>query len=323
MKAVIHEKYGPPSVLRLDDVPIPEIGDDEVRVRIRAASANAGDWHLMRADPFVIRFMFGFLKPKHRILGSDFAGTIEAVGSGVSEFQIGDDVMGELSESGFGAFAEFARVPAASLVRKPTRLSFGEAAAVPVAAKTALHGLRDKGRIAPGMRVLVNGASGGVGTYAVQIAKHFSAHVIGVCSTRNVELVRSLGADEVIDYTREDFLARGAAYDLLLDIAAVRPLLACRRALTSRGTYVMVGGGPNRRFFQTLLMAPALSRKDGRRVELLLPQPGREDLEFLAGLLENGDIRVSIDQTFPLDRVPEAIQYMETGRARGKVVIDV
>ncbi|MEZ4647387.1 MAG: NAD(P)-dependent alcohol dehydrogenase [Candidatus Eisenbacteria bacterium] len=323
MKAVVQDKYGPPSVLRLEEVPVPEIGSTDVRVRVHAAGANAGDWHLMRADPFLIRFMFGFRGPKGRVLGSDFAGTIDAVGSDVTEFAVGDEVVGDLSGSGFGAFAEYVRVPEGAIVKKPAGLSFREAAAVPVAARTALQGLRDRGRIAPGMNVLVNGASGGVGTYAVQIAKSFGAKVTGVCSTRNVELVRSLGADEVIDYTRDDFLAWGPVFDLILDTAAFRPLLACRRALTPQGTYVMVGGGPNRRFFQTALLAPALSRRDGRRIELLMSTANRNDLGYLVDQIEHERLRVTIDQVFPLDRVPDAIRYLETGRARGKVVIDL
>ncbi len=314
MKAIVHDRYGPPEVLRLEEVGKPEPGDGDVLVRVHAAAANAGDWHLMRADPFLVRLMFGFLRPKHRTPGSDIAGRVEAVGRNVKAFREGDEVFGLLSESGFGAFAEYACVPEGALAGKPANTTFEEAAAIPCAATTALQALR-KGGIAAGRRVLVNGASGGVGTFAVQIAKSFGAEVTGVCSTRNLDLVRSIGADHVIDYTREDFTRGGGRWDLILDAAAFRSVLDCRRALSPEGVYVMVGGSAGR-MFQTMLLSPLFPR-----LRFLASKADREDLVFLKGLVESGKVRSVIDRRYPLSEVPDAIRYVEEGHARGKVVI--
>jgi NADPH:quinone reductase-like Zn-dependent oxidoreductase len=323
MKAIVHHRYGPPEVLGLEDVPQPTLGDDDVLVRVHAASVNAGDWHLMRADPFFIRFVFGgILNPKFKVLGSDLAGRVEAVGRKVKEFQPGDEVFGATSGSGFGAFAEYARVPAAALLPKPVGISFEEAAAVPVAATTALQALRDKGGIQAGQKVLVNGASGGVGTFAVQLARAFGAEVTGVCSTRNLDLVRSIGAQHVVDYTREDFTRGEKRYDLIVDAAAFRSVREYRRALTPEGTYVMVGGATSR-MFQTLALGLWVSRTGSQRMESVLARLDRGDLALLKDLLESGEVVPVIDRSYTLAEVPEAIRYLEKGHARGKVVITV
>lgn len=323
MKAIVHHRYGPPEVLGLEEVPRPIPGDDDVLVRVHAASVNAGDWHLMRADPFFIRLIFGgILKPKFKILGSDLAGRVEAVGRNVTEYRPGEEVFGEVSASGFGAFAEYARVPAAALLPKPAGMSFEEAAAVPVAATTALQALRDKGRIQEGQKVLINGASGGVGTFAVQIARSFGAEVTGVCSTRNLELVRSLGASHVLDYTQGDFTRSGERYDLIVDAAAFRSVRDYRRALTPEGTYVMIGGA-TARMFQTVALRPWVSLTGSQKMEFLMATPNRSDLALLKDLLEGGQVAPVIGRTYPLAEVPQAIHYLEAGHARGKVVITV
>jgi NADPH:quinone reductase-like Zn-dependent oxidoreductase len=316
MKAIVHDRYGPPDVLRLEEVPTPVPGDGDVLVRVHAASVNAGDWHLMRADPFLVRLMFGgLLRPRHRILGADVAGRVEAVGRDVKGLREGDEVFGDLSACGFGAFAEYACVPEAALAPKPSNLTFEEAAAVPLAATAALQGLRDKGRIRAGQRVLVNGASGGVGTFAVEIAKAFGAPVTGVCGPGNLDMVRSIGADRVIDYTREDYTRGGERYDLILDAAAFRSVLDCRRALAPEGVYVMVGGS-TARMFQTMFLSPLFPR-----MRFLASKASRADLLFLKGLAEAGRLKPVIDRRYALAHVSDAIRYVEQGHARGKVVI--
>jgi NADPH:quinone reductase-like Zn-dependent oxidoreductase len=265
--------------------------------------------------------MFGLLKPEHQIPGSDVAGQVEAVGSNVTQFQPGDAVFGDLSACGFGAFAEYVAVPETAVASKPAALTFEEAAAVPLAAVTALQGLRDHGHIQSGQRVLVNGASGGVGTFAVQIARSFGAEVTGVCSTSKVELVRSLGADHVIDYTQADFTRSGQRYDLILDTGAYRPLLDYRRALHLRGRYVLVGGAVAR-MFQTMLLGPWLSMT-GSTMGTMLAKPNQQDLVFMRELLEAGKVRSVIDRCYPLGELAEALRYLEDGHARGKVVIAV
>jgi NADPH:quinone reductase-like Zn-dependent oxidoreductase len=323
MKAVVLRDYGPPEQLQLQEVRKPVPGDTEVLVRVRAASANAGDWHVMRADPFIVRFVAGgILKPKNLILGSDIAGRVEAVGKAVDRFQPGDEVFGNLAESGFGAFAEYACAPEEALVRKPERVSFEDAAAVPVAALAALQGLRDKGRIAAGDRVLVNGASGGVGTFAVQIAKALGAHVTGVCSTANVDLVRAIGADDVLDYTRQDVTRSGKFFDVILDAAAFRPVSDYLRILAPEGRYVMVGGA-TRRMLQTMLRGPLVRLRSKRRLEFLLSRSNARDLARLRDLVATGAIAPVIDRRFDLHEVPDAMRYLEAGRSRGKVVIRV
>ncbi len=319
MKAIVYHRYGSPDVLELADVDAPEVADDGVLVRVRAASVNALDWHRMRGQPFLVRLSDGLRRPKVSGLGVDVAGHVEAVGRNVTQFRPGDEVFGART----GAFAEY--VSGRTFVPKPAGLTFEQAAAIPVAATTALQGLRDKGGLQPGQRALINGASGGVGTFAVQIAKALGAQVTAVCSTSNVEMARSIGADRVIDYTREDFTRSGERYDLILDIAGSRSLLACRRVLTSHGTLVVVGG-PGGRWLAPAdrsVKAVVMSRFVSQRMVPFLAQITKEDLVVLKELAQAGKLRAVIDRTYPLSDVPEAIRYVEAGHARGKVVITV
>ena len=322
MKAIVATKYGSPDVLNLEEVEKSAPKDNEVLVKIHAASVNAGDWHLLRADPFLTRLAFGLLKPKHKILGADIAGRVEAVGGNVTQFQPGDEVFGDLSGCGFGGFAEYVCASEDALVVKPADTSFEEAAAVPSAAATALQGLRDKGQIQQGQKVLINGASGGVGTFAVQIAKSFGAEVTGVCSTSKLEMVRSIGADHVIDYTQEDFTKNGQRYDLILATNGYHPISDYKRALSPKGTYVM-SGGSGAQMFQAMLLGPVISMTGNKKMGNLLKKPNKKDLVVLKELLEAGKLTPVIDRTYPLSGVPEAIRYLEEGHARGKVVITV
>jgi NADPH:quinone reductase-like Zn-dependent oxidoreductase len=314
MKAIVYERYGSPDVLELRDVEKPTVTDDGVLVRIRAASANPYDWHFMRGKPLFARAMFGWFRPKSHAFGADLAGEVEAVGKDATRFRPGDSVFGE----GAGAFAEYACVPERWLARKPANLTFEQAAAVPMAAITAMQGLRDSGKIQAGQKVLILGASGGVGTFAVQITKSFGAEVTGVCSTKNVEMVRSIGADHVVDYTREDFTRSGARYDLLLDTIGNRSLRECRRVLGPKAVYVHVGGRMAR-----VLALPIVSPFASQNLVQLIAKRNAADLEILKGLIEAGKITPVIDRTYPLSEVPEAIRYLETGHARGKIVIAV
>jgi NADPH:quinone reductase-like Zn-dependent oxidoreductase len=299
---------------------VPTVGDGDVLVRVRAASANAGDWHLLRGTPLPFRLVAGLRTPRFKIIGTDIAGVVEAVGRNVTRFRPGDEVFGELSRCGFGAYAEFAVAPEKALALKPAGLSFEQAAALPTAGCTALQGLR-KGRIERARRVLINGASGGVGTFAVQIAKAFGAEVTAVCSTRNVDVVRSLGADQVIDYTKDDFAKDGGRYDLILATNGDRSIRDYRRALTADGCYAM-SGGSNRQLAEALLLGPLLSM--GRqRFGNVLVKPNQDDLLVLKELCEGGKIRPAIDREFPLSEVPDAVRYVEAGHARGKVVVTI
>lgn len=323
MKAVVHHEYGSPDVLGLEEIEKPIAGDDEVLVRVRAASANAADWHLLRADPFLIRLMgFGLLKPKNRVLGADIAGCAEAVGRNVKQFQPGDEVFGDLSACGFGAFAEYVCVPETALAPKPAGLTFEQAAAVPLAGVTALQGLRDKGQIQPGQKVLIHGASGGVGTFAVQIAKAVGAEVTGVCSTRKLGMVRSIGADRIIDYTEEDFADNGQHYDLILGVGGNRWILDYKRALRPSGIYVMVGGSVLQ-MFQAMILGPWISMSGSRSVGNLMAKPNQDDLVALKALIEAGKVRPVIDRRYELSDLPEAIRYLEAGHVQGKIVITV
>jgi len=320
MKAIVRATYGPPDVLHLEEVPLPTVRDGDVLVKVHAASANAGDWHLLRGTPLPFRLVAGFYKPKFKIIGNDIAGCVEAVGRNVTQFRPGDHVFGELSRCGFGAYAEFAVAPEKALALKPANLSFEEAAAIPTAGCTALQGLR-KGRIQRAKRVLINGASGGVGTFAVQIAKTFGAEVTAVCSTQNLEVVRSIGADHVLDYTKDDFAALGQKYDLILAANGDRSIWDYKRALSANGTYVMTGGS-NRQLTDALLFGPLLSM--GRqKLGNVLAKPNQADLLFLKELCEAGKVKPMIDRRFPLSEVPAAVRYVEDGHARGKVVITV
>jgi NADPH:quinone reductase-like Zn-dependent oxidoreductase len=317
MKAMVHEKYGPPDVLQLKEVEKPTPKDNGVLIKIHAASVNAYDWHMLRAKPFFVRFMGGgLLKPKNKILGADIAGRVEAVGINVKQFQPDDEVFGMVA----GGFAEYACAPENALAMKPVNISFEEAAAVPMAAVTALQGLRDKGQIQPGQKVLINGASGGVGTFAVQIAKSFGAEVTAVCSTRNLDTARSIGADSVIDYTREDFTRNGQRYDLILAANGYHSIFAYRRALSPGGIYV-VAGGSMAQMFQSTLLGPWISMTGSKKMGGVMAKRSQKDLIFLKELIEAGKVKPVIDRRYPLRDVPEAIRYMEEEHAQGKVVI--
>lgn len=282
MKAVVYGEYGGPEVLRVADVEIPPPGDDEVLVRVMAGSVNAGDWHLMRGSPFLVRLVYGgYRRPRFPILGVDISGRVEAIGRSVKDFQPGDEVVADLSESGFGGFAEYVRVPVSAVVRKPATISFEVAATVPTAAVAALQALRDSGQLQTGETVLINGASGGVGTFAVQIAKTFGAEVTAVCSTGKMEVVRSIGADHVIDYTREDFTESGKQYGLVLDAAGSHSMGEYSRALRPTGRYVFAGG-TTRRFVTALILGPVFSVMGGKRFRTFLLKPDRDDLESVS-----------------------------------------
>ncbi len=322
MKAIVYQKYGSPDVLELKEIEKPTPKDDEVLIKVHAASANPADWHLLRATPFFARLMVGLLKPKYKILGSDIAGRVEAVGGNVKQFQPGDDVFGDKFACGWGGFAEYVRVAEDRLVLKPANISFEEAASVPLAAFTALQGLRDKGQIQPGQKVLVNGASGGVGTFAVQIAKSFGAEVTGVCSTRNLDMVRSIGADHVIDYTQEDFTKNGQTYDLIYCAVGNRSAAAYKRALNPSGICVVAGFTTmSHMLFQVLFLGAWVSRTGSKKMVTMLTKPNQEDLVFLKELLEAGKVTPVIDRRYTLSEVPEALRYLEKGHAQGKVVI--
>jgi NADPH:quinone reductase-like Zn-dependent oxidoreductase len=322
MKAIVYTHYGSPDELQFKEVAQPTPKDNEVLIKVHAAAVNAGDWHLLRGQPFLMRLGTGLRKPKHPILGADVAGKVVAVGRNVTRFQPGDEVFGDLSGSGYGAFAEYVSADEGAFVSKPANVTFEQAAAVLSAAVTALQGLRDEGQIQPGQQVLVNGASGGVGSFAVQIAKALGAEVTGVCSTRNVEMVRGLGANHVIDYTKQDFTQNGRQYDLILDAAAYRPLTDYKRALTAQGRYVMVGGSAQR-YFQMMLMGPWLSQKGGQHFGTFLKAAKPKDLAFLKDLVAAGKVAPVIDRRYPLCEVAEAIRYVEAGHTHGKVVITV
>jgi NADPH:quinone reductase-like Zn-dependent oxidoreductase len=324
VKAIVRDRYGSPDVLELTDIDKPEPGDDEVLVRVHAASVNPADWHILRGAPYIARMQFGLRKPKHRVLGCDVAGRVEAVGNNVTMLQPGEEVFGSPFMHGFGAFSEWLCVSEHLLAPKPAALSFEQAAAVPLAASTALQALRDHGRIEPGHKVLIIGASGGVGTFAVQIAKSFDAEVSGVCSTRNVEMVRALGAEHIIDYTKEDFTHSGQKYDLIFQLAGTRSPSECRSALTSNGTLLISSGesegrwiGPVDRVIKALVLSPFVSQK----MASFTVKANREDLQLLKQFIEYGTLTPVIDRTYPLAQVPEAIRYLEEGHARGKVVI--
>lgn len=321
MKAIVYCDYGPPDVVKLENIEKPTPGDDQVLVRVRAASVNPLDWHYMRGTPYVMRIGTGLRKPKITRLGVDFAGTVEAVGRNVTQFKPGDEVFGGRT----GAFAEYVTARAQGLVMKPENITFEQAASVPIAAITALQAVRDKGKVQPGQKVLINGASGGVGTFAVQIAKSFGAHVTGVCSTRNVEMVRSLGADEVIDYTRQNYTRSGQRYDVIVDMVGNHSLSAHRRLLNPKGIYVIVGGPKGRWIapMDRVVKASALSAFGSQEFVMLLAKLNRDDLTILRDLMQTGKVTPVIDRRYSLSEVPEAIRYLETGRARGKVVISV
>ena len=320
MKAIVYHTYGSPDVLKLEDVQKPIPQDDEVLIHVHAASVNAGDCFVLRGKARMMGF--GLLKPKYTILGSDIAGVIEAVGRNVQQFHTGDEVFGNTAKYGFGGFAEYIAVPETAVVLKPTTLSFEEAAAVPQAALTALQGLRDKGHIQPGQKVLINGASGGVGTFAVQLAKAFGADVTAVCSTGNMERMRSIGADHVIDYTHEDFTHNGQRYDLILAVNGYHSIAEYKRALRPEGVYVMTGGSMAQ-LFQAMLLGPVMSRTGRQKMGNSAHKPNAQDLLVMKELIEEGLVTPVIDRRYPLGETAEAIRYLEEGHAQGKVVITV
>lgn len=316
MKAIIFPNYGSPDRLVLQEVATPTPKENQVLVKIQAAAANPLDWHRLRAAPFIVRLSDGLFKPKNTRLGADIAGRVEAIGPAVTQFKPGDEVFGDV---GAGGFAEYVCVKETVLAPKPANCTFAEAAAVPVAAFTALQGLRDKGKIQPGQQILINGASGGVGTFAVQLAKHFGAVVAGVCSTRNLDLVRGLGADQVIDYTQTDFTRTGQRYDLIFDAIGNYAVTDYRRALTPQGVCAVAGFTTLPRLFNVMLFGS----RGGQPVASFTAQPNQADLLTLKDLLESGKIRSVIDRTYPLAQTADAIRYLETGRARGKVIVTV
>lgn len=320
MKAVVYTKYGSPDVLQLKEVDRPTPKDNELLIRLQAAALNAADGHLLRGKPLLLRLEYGLLKPKRQILGADIAGRVEAVGRKVKALQPGDEVFGDLSGCGFGGFAEYVAVPEHAVVLKPEGMTFEQAAATPMAAVTALQGLRDKGKIQPGHKVLIYGASGGVGTFAVQLAKVFGADVTAVCSSSKVELVRSLGADHVIDYRHEDFTQRGERYDLILAVNGDRSVLEYKRALTPTGICVVIGGSM-KQIFQAMLLGPLLSVTGSQTLSNLLAKPNPRDLTLIAELLEARQITPVIDRCYPLHEVPDAMRDLEQAHARGKVII--
>jgi NADPH:quinone reductase-like Zn-dependent oxidoreductase len=323
MKAIVQDEYGSSDVLELKDIDKPEISDDEVLVRVHAAGVGRDVWHVMTGLPYPIRLAgYGLRAPKNPVIGSDMAGVVEAVGKNVRRFQPGDEVFG----IGKGSYAEYVRAPEDKLAPKPANLTFEQASVLAIMGSTALQALRDHGKVRPGQEVLVIGASGGVGTYAVQIAKAFGARVTGVCSTAKVEMVRSIGADHVIDYKREDFAEGDERYDVILDIGGNSSLSRLRRALTPRGTLVIVGGegggkwlGGTDRQIRAMMLSPFVGQKLGTFVN----KENHEDMLVLKELVESGEVTPIIDRTYPLVEVPEAIRYLEEGHARGKVVISV
>lgn len=319
MKAIVQTRYGSPDVLQLTELPKPTPADNEVLIKICAASINPVDLHLMRGKPFFLRIMGGGLRaPKRKVPGHDIAGRVEAVGKNVTQFRLGDEVFGACR----GAFAEYACALEDKLAQKPANSSFEDAAALPVAALTALQGLRDKGRIQPGQKVLIDGASGGVGTFAIQIAKSFSAEVTAVCSTGKIGTARSLGADHVIDYTREDFTKSGQRYDLILAANAHHSIFDYRRALTPDGIFVMAGGG-GVQALQTGLLGPLLSRIGRNKMCFFLAKINQKDLSFLKDLMESGKVVPVIDRRYPLSAAAEAIRYLAQGHAQGKIILTI
>jgi NADPH:quinone reductase-like Zn-dependent oxidoreductase len=320
MKAIVRYEYGSPDVIKLIEAEKPTPKEDQVLIKVRAASINSYDWRFITATPFLVRTNGGLLKPKDIRLGADIAGTVEAVGSNITLFKLGDEVYGDVS---FGGYAEYVCTKEKNLALKPANVSFEEASATPMAALTALQGLRDKGQIQPGQKVLVNGASGGVGTFAVQIAKYYGAEVTGVCRTRNLEMSRSLGADHVVDYTKEDFTKNGKQYDVIFDVAASQSVFAYKRALAPKGKYVLAGFSTMPHLFQILLLGPGVA-KDGQEIGLMdTASANNADLTFLGELLKSNKIVAVVDKVYPLSETAQAFRHYEDEHARGKIVIKV
>jgi NADPH:quinone reductase-like Zn-dependent oxidoreductase len=321
VKAVVYHNYGSPDVLRYEEIEKPSPGDNDVLVVVRAASVNPYDSHMIRAEPFLLRIAFGLRKPKHPRLGVDFAGRVEAVGSSVTRFKAGDEVFGAAR----GAFGEYVCAEDSRLAFKPQNVTFAQAASVPIAGVTALQALRDRGKLQPKQKVLINGAAGGIGTFAVQIAKAFGAHVVGVCSTRNLDLVLSIGADEVIDYTKEDFTKGASQYDVLLDCVSNHSLTACRHILKPEGEYVGVGGvgQPMMRIVTRLVSGAVMSPLVKKNLRPFGAKMNKDDLAVIAGMIESGKVTPVIESEYSFTQVADAIRHVETGHTRGKVVITV
>jgi len=319
MKAIVYTEYGLPDVLKLEEIENPVPKSNEVLVKVHAVSINDWDWGLLQGKPFMNRLFFGLLRPKIRILGSDIAGQVEAVGPNAKQFHVGDEVFGDLSGSGFGGFAEYVCARENTLVSKPVSMTYKQAAAIPQASMLALQGLRSKRQIESGQRVLINGAGGGAGTFAIQIAKSFGAEVTGVDSTVKLDVMRSIGADQVIDYTKEDFTRIGRSYDFILDFAAHHAISDYWRVLNSNGVYVVVGGSMSR-ILQVMLCGPLISMTTSKKIGILMHEPNK-DLVLIKDLFESGAVRPVIDECYPLSEVPEAFRYFGEGRHKGKVVI--
>jgi NADPH:quinone reductase-like Zn-dependent oxidoreductase len=320
MKAIVYTKYGPPEVLQLKEVAKPTPKGDEVLIKVQAVSVNRSDWEGLRGKPLYAR-IGGLLKPRQQRLGSDIAGRVEMAGRNIRRFQPGDEVFGDILPR-MGGFAEYVCARESALALKPPSMTFEQAAAIPQAAVIALQGIRDKGQVQPGQKVLINGAGGGAGTFAVQLAKLYGAEVTGVDNTGKLDFMRSLGADHVIDYTREDFTKNGKQYDLILDVVAHRSVFAYKRALRSNGSYFLTGGSVAT-IFQILLLGPWIRRTTGKKIRILAVRPNIEDVDFVKELIEAGKVTPVIDKTYPLSEVPEALRYLGGGRVKGKVVITV
>lgn len=322
MKAITINQYGGPEVLAIDEVPKPIPRDNEVLIRVKATSLNAADWHIMRGKPRIYRLVLGLTKPKYNILGADVAGIIEAVGKNVTQLREGDEVFGDLAGHNFGAFAEYVCAPENMVVLKPSLLSFEEAASIPLAAATALHAIRNCGRLTPGQTVAINGASGGVGVYLIQLAKNEGAEVTAVCSTGKGDQAEMLGADHVIDYTKTKFTRNGKKYDLILGANGNLPLSEYKRALSSNGNYVGIGGS-NRQIFEPMLLGSLYSEKNGRKFSQLVFKTAQADLVYLRGQVEAGKLEPVIDKRYSIYEIHEAMNYLEAGHAKGKIVLTV
>ena len=320
MKAFVYTKYGPPEVLQLKEVAKPTPKDDEVLIKVRAVSVNRSDWEGLRGKPLYAR-IGGLLRPRQQVLGSDIAGRVEMAGRNIRRFQPGDEVFGDILPR-LGGFAEYVCARESALALKPASMTFEEAAAIPQAAVIALQGIRDKAQVQPGQKVLINGAGGGAGTFAVQLAKLYGAEVTGVDNTGKLDFMRSLGADHVVDYTREDFTKNGKQYDLILDIVAHSSVFAYRRALRSNGSYFLAGGSVAT-ILQVLLLGPWISIIESKKMRVLAVRPNTEDVDFMKELIEAGKVTPAIDKTYPLSEVPKAIGFVGEGHARGKVVVSV
>ncbi|WP_419873446.1 NAD(P)-dependent alcohol dehydrogenase [Candidatus Pristimantibacillus sp. PTI5] len=321
MKAMVYTKYGMTDVLKLEEVETPAPKENEVLIQVYAASVNSWDWDRLRGKPFITR-LEGLLKPRYKILGADIAGRVVAVGGEVKLLQPGDEVFGDISGYGWGGFAEYTCAHEKAFTRKPAGMTFEEAAAIPQAAVLALQGLRDKGQIRKGHKVLINGAGGGVGTFAVQFAKSIGAEVTGVDSAAKLNMLQSIGANYVIDYTKDDFTKKGQLYDLILDVVGNRSVFEYKRALKPKGTYVMVGG-PMSRIFQVLLLGPFVSMIEKKNMGLLIHKPNKDDQNALKELFEAGKIVPVIDRRYPLSDVAQAIQYLGEGHPKGKVIVRI